>query len=134
MPKELQYTLLFAFPIALLGLFALFIYYLRLSQKKADGLQSIMEQLKAQNTTEIEAVQKEIYRQSLHKIATEIHDDFGQRLSLIKLMLSALEPEKEAETRAQIDDIKRVTADALRDLRTLAHQLRHDQVNRISLL
>jgi len=134
MSKELQYYLLVAFLIALLGLFSLFLYYLRQSQKRADRLQSDIQVLKSNHALEVETVQKEIYRQSLHKIATELHDDFGQRLSLIKLMLSALEPEKQIDIGSHISDIKHVTAEALRDLRTLTHQLRSDQVNRISLL
>jgi signal transduction histidine kinase len=83
-----------------------------------------MEDLEANHAKDIQAIQKVIYQQTLQDLATDIHDDFGQRLSLIKLMLSGLDPETRPDIGPQIIEIMQLATQTINDLRTLAHRLR----------
>ena len=122
--------ILLAVALVLIGFILTMLY---LYQRRYFRMKAQLEELKAEHAREIEAVQKEIYRQSLDEIATEIHDDFGQRLSLIKLMLSALEYETPTNIGPPIKEIKLVATKAVEDLRNLTHQLRTNYANHISL-
>ena len=120
MSKNLQIIELYSTLVACL-LLAITTLYLVLRNLK---LRSRMEDLEANHAKDIQAIQKVIYQQTLQDLATDIHDDFGQRLSLIKLMLSGLDPETRPDIGPQITEIIQLATQTIKDLRTLAHRLR----------
>jgi signal transduction histidine kinase len=106
--------------IACLTLALIILYVLLRNQKLKDRI----EDLEANHAKDIQAIQKVIYQQALQDLATDIHDDFGQRLSLIKLMLSGLDPETRPDIGPQIIEIMQLATQTIKDLRTLSHRLR----------
>src|SRR6202012_1285242 len=129
--NALSFTLAFlSLPLVLVGVIGTLVY---LHQRRYFSLKARMEDLEAEHAREMEFVQKEIYRQSLDDIATEIHDDLGQKLSIAKLMLSVLFWGNPDELETKVAEVKRVLYDAVDGLRNLTQQLRSDYENNISL-
>ena len=119
-------TILYICSIACVLLIIAFFYaLLRYLKTKAR-----MEDIEAQHAIDIRAIQKVIYQQSIEDLANEIHDDFGQRLSLIKLMLSGLDPETRPDIGPQIIEIMQIATETIKDLRTFAHQLKSNNYSR----
>lgn len=120
MSKDLQ-IIEFYIPSVACIILVIIILYLVLRNLK---LRAHIDDIEANHAKDIQAIQKVIYQQSLQDLATDIHDDFGQRLSLIKLMLSGLDPETRPDIGPQIIEIMQLATQTITDLRTLAHRLR----------
>jgi signal transduction histidine kinase len=90
---------------------------------KASQLQREISELKIRHGREIEAIQKEILRQSLEEISRELHDDFGQRLSLVKLRLNAILADLTGDAHASLTETKEMTGQLLQDLKNLTRYL-----------
>lgn len=90
---------------------------------RAFRFRSQLLRLKIRHSREIEAVQKEIYRQTLEAISRELHDDLGQRLSIVKLRLNAILPDITGDAYTLLKETKEMTAELLQDLRSLTRYL-----------
>lgn len=106
--------------ILISGGFAIYSLYYSL---KSNRISRQAASLKVRRAREIETVQKEIFQQSLAELSRDLHDDFVQRLSMVKLRLSAVLPDTQGETHALLADTKEITAQILQDLRNMSHYL-----------
>jgi signal transduction histidine kinase len=75
---------------------------------------------------EILQAQLEIREQTLKNIAQEIHDNIGQTLSLAKLNLGTIDPDKPEAASEKISGSKDLVSKAITDLRQLSKTLHAD--------
>ena len=68
-------------------------------------------------------VQLEVQDRTLQHVSSEIHDNIGQSLSLVKLHLNTISGEIPASQTERLNSSKTLVSDVIRDLRTLSHSL-----------
>lgn len=90
-----------------------------LHQKKISEMQYTFQQ-------ELLRTQLEIQEQTLKNISQEIHDNIGQTLSLAKLNLNTIDPQKENSVQKKIYNSKELVSKAIHDLRNLSKSLNTD--------
>jgi two-component system, NarL family, sensor kinase len=91
------------------------------------------EEMKAAYHKEILKAKLEMQEQTLHTIATDIHDGVGQILSLAKLHLNTIKVEENTPTAFKIIDAKELVTRAIRDLRHLSKTLNTDFLSKQKL-
>lgn len=84
--------------------------------------------LKAAFEKELLEAQLEMQELTLKNISQEIHDNIGQTLSLAKLNLNTIHPEKAAGLPEKIANTKELVSKAILDLRTLSKTLHTEAV------
>lgn len=89
--------------------------------------------LKAAFEKELLEAQLEMQELTLKNIAQEIHDNIGQTLSLAKLHLNTIRPEKPAVLPQKIANTKELVSKAIADLRTLSKTLHSEAVLSLGL-
>lgn len=94
-------------------------------QRQVQNRQKI-DQIKSEHEKTLLNVEKEIQQETLAQVGRELHDNIGQLLSLAKLSLNSIKPEKQAEGKKYINDI-------IREVRSLSKSLNLDWVESISL-
>lgn len=100
---------------------------------RANGLKGRLLELEARHSREIEAVQKEIFRQAIEEISRELHDDFAQRLSIIKLTISTVLPDLQGSNHSLLLDSKRIAAVMIEDMRNLTRYLQINSAKELHL-
>lgn len=78
--------------------------------------------------------QLEIQEQTLKNISQEIHDNIGQVLSLAKLNLFTMNPEKPEQLVQKIQDSRNLVSKAIVDLRDLSHSMNTDYIEDLGLI
>lgn len=89
--------------------------------------------LKAAFEKELLEAQLEMQELTLKNIAQEIHDNIGQTLSLAKLNLNTINPEKAAALPEKLANTKELVSKAISDLRTLSKTLHNEAVLSLGL-
>ena len=84
--------------------------------------------MKAAFEKELLEAQLEVQEQTMKHIAQEIHDNIGGTLSLAKLNLNTLSPEKLNSSGEKIANTKELVTKAITDLRTLSKTLHKEAV------
>jgi signal transduction histidine kinase len=97
-------------------------------QKKQTLYLREKEALKAAFEKEILEAQLEMQEQTLRHVAQEIHDNIGQTLSLAKLNLNTISPEKQESLPQKVANTKELVSKAITDLRTLSKTLHTEAV------
>jgi signal transduction histidine kinase len=101
-------------------------------QKKQASYIQEKAALKAAFEKELLEAQLEMRELTLKNIAQEIHDNIGQTLSLAKLNLNTINPEKQ-NSPEKIANTKELVSKAITDLRTLSKTLHTEAVLSIGL-
>ena len=78
--------------------------------------------------------QLEIQEQTFKNISQEIHDNIGQVLSLVKLNINTMEPDKPEPLQEKIDNSRTLITKAIQDLRDLSKSLNTDYVIELGLM
>lgn len=117
------------FLLVAVGIIILVLVY----QKKQS--QYIQEKATLQSSFEKELLeaQLQMQEQTLKNIAQEIHDNIGQTLSLAKLNLNTINPEKGSLIPQKIANTKELVSKAITDLRTLSKTLHTEAVLAVGL-
>ena len=68
------------------------------------------------------------------RVAAELHDEIGQQLTALVLLLDRLERSAPAGLQAGLDEATGATKQALEDVRTLAHRLRPEVLDELGLV
>ena len=116
------------FLLVAIGIIILVLVY----QKKQNLYLQEKASLKAAFEKEILEAQLQMQEQTLKNIAQEIHDNIGQTLSLAKLNLNTLQPEKN-NLPEKIAMTKDLVSKAIGDLRTLSKTLHTEAVLSVGL-
>lgn len=69
---------------------------------------------------ELARTRSEVQEQTLQTVASDIHDNIGQLLSLVRMTLSSVELQDPPRAAAKMEQALQLTEDAIRDLRQLA--------------
>lgn len=117
------------FLLVAIGIIILVLVY---QKKQAQYIQE-RAALKAGFEKELLEAQLHIQEQTLKNIAQEIHDNIGQTLSLAKLNLNTISPEKAAALPQKLANTKELVSKAIADLRTLSKTLHTEAVLSLSL-
>ncbi|RYY38215.1 MAG: sensor histidine kinase [Chitinophagaceae bacterium] len=72
---------------------------------------------------ELTRTRSEVQEHTMQTIASDIHDNIGQLLSLVRMTLSSVEVRDPDRTGAKVEQALQLTEDAIRDLRQLANVL-----------
>lgn len=107
--------------IAFLTGFITFIVY-RYQQKQNAYFQTL-EQLKISHENELLQSQIEIQEQTFSNISREIHDNIGQKLSLVKLHLNTLQPSPDQPSNATISESIKMIGESILDLSDISRSL-----------
>jgi two-component system, NarL family, sensor kinase len=91
------------------------------------------EQLSMIHTREMELARQEIYRRSLEHVSTEIHDNIGQQLSLVKLRLGIAVMEPGVATKEWLVQLHNMTSQLMEDMRYLVKNMHHDSLESVEL-
>jgi two-component system, NarL family, sensor kinase len=110
----------------LIALFAI-ILVIRYRQKEYQNKKQI-SQIQNNFRQELLTAQVEIKEQTLKNVAQEIHDNIGQTLSLAKLNLNTIEPNRQNGWAEKITDSKELVGKAIHDLRHLSKSLNTDSI------
>lgn len=106
------------------GIIALIMVYRR---KQAEYIHE-QNRMKAAFEKELLEAQLEMQEQTMKHIAQEIHDNIGGTLSLAKLNLNTINPEKQNGAVEKIGHAKELVTKAIADLRTLSKTLHQEAV------
>lgn len=117
------------FLLVAVGIIALVFVY----QKKQTQYIQERASLKAAFEKELLEAQLEMQELTLKNIAQEIHDNIGQTLSLAKLHLNTLRPDKPAVLPEKIATTKELVSKAIADLRSLSKTLHTEAVLSLGL-
>jgi two-component system, NarL family, sensor kinase len=112
------------FLAALMGTFIVAMVVLH-RQRQVQNRQKI-DKLKAEYEKTLLDIENEIQQETLAHVGRELHDNIGQLLSLAKLNLNSLKPEKQAEGKDYINQI-------IKEVRALSKTLNLDWVEEISM-
>lgn len=121
------------------AVFALFVMgflfrFILLYQKKSIAFSTEKKLMETKFEQEILLAQLEIQEQTLKNISQEIHDNIGQTLSLVKLNLNTMNPEKVQVLPQKIAASKELVGKAIADLRSLSKSLNTDSILSAGLL
>ena len=105
--------------------------YLEASLERSDALVERVR-VEAQAVQALAGRVREAEEGERHRLARELHDDFGQRLTALrmKLQLSRLTP---GDQSASIDDGIAISEELLRDVRAFARGLRPPLLDEVGL-
>ena len=108
---------------------AVIIYIRKYKQKKSEYLIEI--QIKNEiHQRELLATQLEIQQATMQQIGRELHDNIGQKLTLVSLYTQQLLYEnKVPEVSERIDQVSQIINQSLQDLRSLSQTLTDDNIN-----
>ena len=112
-----------------IGIIVLVLVY----QKRQNQFLQERTNMKAAFEKEILEAQLEMQELTLKNIAQEIHDNIGQTLSLAKLNLNTIHPEKPDAAPQKIANTKELVSKAIADLRTLSKTLHTEAVLSVGL-
>lgn len=116
------------FLLVAIGIIVLVLVY----QKKQSQYLQEKVALQAAFEKELLEAQLDMQEQTLKNIAQEIHDNIGQTLSLAKLNLNTIRPEKE-NTPEKVTNAKELVSKAIADLRSLSKTLHTEAVLSVGL-
>jgi signal transduction histidine kinase len=108
---------------------AVVIYIRKYKQRKIEYLSEI--QLKNEiHQRELLATQLEIQQSTMQQIGRELHDNIGQKLTLVSLYTQQMLYEnKVPEVNERIDQVSQIINQSLQDLRSLSKTLTDDNIN-----
>ncbi|MGV6860569.1 MAG: sensor histidine kinase [Putridiphycobacter sp.] len=111
-------------------LFIFIIYFILLYRKKQVKYEFEKEQAKQL----LLKTQIEIKEQTLSDISRELHDNFGQVASLIKINLNMIDVENIQNSQGQINDSKELLKQLILDIKSLSTTLKGENLQRFGLI
>lgn len=111
--------------VLLFGLLTAFVIYFILVYRKTQGtLDWERERIKQ----ELLRVENEVKEQTLTNVSRELHDNFGQIASLIKINLSMISKELSAEDTQKVSDSLDLLKQLIGDIKSLSSSLNGDNI------
>ncbi len=113
----------------LMFVIAVFIYIRNYRQRKKEYLNEI-EMKNELHQRELLSTQLEIQQATMQQIGRELHDNMGQKLTLVSLYVQQMLYENKApEASERIDQVSQIINQSLQDLRSLSKTLTDDNIN-----
>lgn len=113
---------------------AVMIYIRKYKQRKVEYLSEI--QIKSEiHQKELLATQLEIQQATMQQIGRELHDNIGQKLTLVSLYTQQMLYEnKVSEVSERIDQVSNIINQSLHDLRSLSKTLTDDNISQKGII
>lgn len=92
-------------------------------QQKQNAYYKNIEELKIAHETELLQSQLEIQEQTFQNISREIHDNIGQKLSLVKLHLNTLDFGNAINSKIKANDCVKLIGEAINDLSDISRSM-----------
>jgi len=127
------YGMIIGATIVLLILLCFIISFVFIYKSRQNRYQLEMKEAKEQYKQEILTTQLEIKEQTLRMISQELHDNFGQVLSLAILSLSAIEFNDPANGMQKVENISELLRRLVQDLRDLSKSLDSENISKAGL-
>lgn len=126
---ELLITLILFNIFFVLFVVAVFVYIKKYKQRKKEYLNEIQLKNEA-HQRELLATQLEIQQATMQQIGRELHDNIGQKLTLVSLYTQQLLHEnKVPQVSETIEQVSQIINQSLQDLRSLSKTLTDDNIN-----
>lgn len=126
---ELLITIILFNTFFLMFVIAVVIYIRNYRQRKKEYLNEI-EMKNEIHQRELLATQLEIQQATMQQIGRELHDNIGQKLTLVSLYVQQMLYEnKVPEASERIDQVSQIINQSLQDLRSLSKTLTDDNIN-----
>ncbi|MGG7440711.1 sensor histidine kinase [Chryseobacterium arthrosphaerae] len=108
---------------------AVMIYIINYRRRKKEYLNEI-EMKNELHQRELLSTQLEIQQATMQQIGRELHDNIGQKLTLVSLYVQQMLYENKApEANERIDQVSQIINQSLQDLRSLSKTLTDDNIN-----
>jgi two-component system, NarL family, sensor kinase len=127
------YIMIIGATIVLLILLSFIIWFVFLYKNHQHRHWMEMQTVKEQYNQEILKAQLEIKEQTLRNISGELHDNFGQVLSLVILSLSSIDLDDRERAAAKVEDVTQLVEQVVRDLRNLSKSLDPENISKVGL-
>ncbi|MDB5251672.1 MAG: sensor histidine kinase [Flaviaesturariibacter sp.] len=124
--QEILITIGISLFVLLLTLFVVGFLFYHQRKRREYALQK--ETMQNAFQQELLRTQLEIQEQTLNHISQEIHDNFGQTLSLAKLHLNTVDPQRPELVPEKVASAKALVSKVIQDLRQLSKTLHGDAV------
>jgi len=93
------------------------------------------QQLEERMKTELLNIRTEVQEQTLHHVCQELHDNIGQKLSVVRIYINRLETvKKEQSDKAELQGISETLGDTIEELRGIVNTLNPDAVKKRRLV
>lgn len=93
------------------------------------------QQLAERMKTELLNIRTEVQEQTLHHVCQELHDNIGQKLSVVRIYINRLETVKtEQSDKTELKDISETLGDTIEELRGIVNTLNPDAVKKRKLV
>lgn len=93
------------------------------------------QQLEERMKTELLNIKTEVQEQTLHHVCQELHDNIGQKLSVVRIYINRLETVKtEASDKKELQGISETLGDTIEELRGIVNTLNPDAVKKRKLI
>jgi len=127
------YVMIIGATIVLLVLLSFIVWFVLLYKDHQHRHWKEMQIVKEQYNQEILKAQLEIKEQTLRNISGELHDNFGQVLSLVILSLSSIDLEDRVKAAAKVEDVTQLVEQVVRDFRNLSKSLDAENISKVGL-
>jgi two-component system, NarL family, sensor kinase len=127
------YVMIIGATIVLMILLSFIIWFVFLYKDHQHRHWKEMQTVKEQYNEEILKAQLEIKEQTLRNISGELHDNFGQVLSLVILSLSSIDLEDRVKAAAKVEDVTQLVEQVVRDFRNLSKSLDAENISKVGL-
>jgi two-component system NarL family sensor kinase len=129
--NDLDYLVPIISGIILFGLLLAFvIYFILVFRKTQTTLDFERERIK----TELLRVENEVKEQTLTNVSRELHDNFGQIASLIKINLNMISKDLASEDLEKVEESLSLVKQLIGDIKSLSSSLNGDQIRQLGWL
>ncbi len=133
MPQESKLLIILTTIILLIMVLTLVIVYSMFIQKKTDLLISQQEKELAFEKELSESL-NEMKEQTIKNIGLELHDNIGQKLSVVRLRSNQLIPKLESYKNQELSEISEILGECIQDIRNLSKTLNISDLKNFDLL
>ena len=110
------------------------IYFLVTYQRKQLIAKVALETLKQTYETQLAQTKMEVQEQTFQNIASELHDNIGQLLSLTNITLSSVDFSQANKTEQKVNDARELVTKSIKELRHLSKIVQGEMITQHDLL
>ena len=125
--QDINTLMVFTVIVLLLFILAITILYAYFIRKKT---QLLLKQRANENLfrNELASTQIEVKENTLNYVGQELHDDIGQKLSVVKLMINQMKKNRGNVDEKTLDELDEIIGDSIREIRGISRSFITEQV------
>lgn len=115
----------------MLGFILIIVLFILFYRNKRKYFLREQEQMTQSMQRELLKAKTEVQEQTLQHFCRELHDDIGQKLSVVRIFINKMESaKKDVVEKEELAGISSMLGEAISDLRNMVHTLNPDAINR----